>query len=243
MPNFDRNTAFWRSGIPLDSALQVFSTKDLLEEWNACKDRSALRAGREKMETLKGQDVGFQELLTSSLASFNEVNTPKVDVLKKMQNVVQNRLLQNTLVGFGFDKPRKISATPHYLTVDIWHGSIDWFSNRLRSQGLEIVEIRVLDLEMVEIVRSGFLGKKSEPEPVIQPAKGRPTIRPQIVLAYQKVLGLGIIGDGMSLKTISKHVRIQLAEDNPDIEVTENKPSFETIRRIISPLWKKTNKQ
>jgi hypothetical protein len=96
---------------------------------------------------------------------------------------------------------------------------------------------------MIETVKASNLPENRKLEEPIQPAKGRPTIQPQITAAYQHVLASKKLDKTMSLKTVAEHLRLRLAQDNPELQVTEEKPNYETIRRVISPLWKENNKQ
>lgn len=237
------NEKLWNAGVYLHQADLSFSPQSLRNEWEELKKRSALEAAKAKMEELVGREMDFQKSIAEVLSAANEVSKPKENLRKKMRELVVSWLLRGDLVGFGFEKPRRMDALPHQLYPELWHGRIDWFDSSLESQGLNLVQIRVLSKGMIEKVRASSAPETARLEEPVQPAKGRPTIQPQITAAFHRVMAGKNLDRAMSLKTVAEHVRLQLAQDNPELQVTEEKPSYETIRRVISPLWKENTKQ
>ncbi|MBR9653556.1 hypothetical protein [Thalassovita aquimarina] len=243
MHTHEINEELWNAGIYLSQADRSFAPENLRKAWEEASKKSALHAMQDKMEELKETQVDFTKKLEAMLGAVNEVSRPKDDILKKMRELVVNWLKRGDLVAYGFEKPRRMASIPYELPAQLWHGRIDWFDSSLSSQSLELVQIRVLSKAMIDKVTTAALPNSETLAEPVQPAIGRPTIQPQIKAAYLSVASSEKLDKTMSLKTVAEHVRLQLAQDNPDLQVTENKPSYETIRRVISPLWKEHTKQ
>lgn len=237
------NFTFWNAGIYLNTADFRFAPENLRKEWDEASQRSALGEAKEKMEELKNSDTDFLSAWNEIAATIGNANRPKEILKKRMRDLVVNWLLRGELVAFAFEKPRRMDSLPYQLPAQLWRGQIDWFNSSLSAQGLDLVEVRLLSKHMIETVAASNVQETPPLEAPRQPAKGRPTIQPQIAAAYHQVAASEVLDEAMSLKTVSGHVRIQLAKNCPELNVTEDTPSYETIRRVISPLRKEDTKQ
>lgn len=154
-------------------------------------------------------------------------------IQRQLDRRIMNMILGLELRCFAFEFPRTFASEPVEMRIEHWTVQPNWETGEFSGNRLRLIELRVLPQGDPTNV---LIASKS-------PALGRPTLRPHIVIAFQDVLASGVLSKDMSLKTISEHVREQLSKMNVGSEVTENKPNFETIRRVISPLWSDHNKQ
>lgn len=243
MQQNDLNSTFWEAGIYLSQADRHFAPDNLRKEWEGVSKRNALEEASAKIDELKDSETDFLKAMNDVVATISDVNQPKEKLRSKMREFVVSWLLRGDLIAYAFEKPRRITSAPTSLPPHLWQGRIDWFDSSLSSQGLNLIEIRVLSNKMIETVKASSMHETIKQEKPVQPTKGRPTIQPQITAAYQAVSTTGTLDNSMSLKTVAEHVRLRLALDCPELQVTEDRPSYETIRRVISPLWKEHTKQ
>lgn len=83
--------------------------------------------------------------------------------------------------AFGFEAPRGLDTPPKKIPIDIFlNGKIDWERDRVEVDGLSIVGVRVVEADALR----GALGQKEG---------GRPSLRPQILGAYESLREEGAI--------------------------------------------------
>lgn len=249
------NEKLWNTGVYLSRAYHSFAPENLQKEWEEVSKRSALKEAHAKLEELQNTQIGFAEAMNSVLGKVTEVTRPKEDLLKRMRDLVVNRLWQGDLVAFGYEKPRRMSSEVHRLPARLWNGHIDWHTSSLVSQGLELVEIRVLTQERVSKTSSlfefldsyGTEAQSSTDTPHVEAGRtGRPTIKGYLEDAFAALDAAGLIDVQKPAKAHYPLVRHWLQENKPEAGATKDKPSDEGIRAHFSPLFnslKKTRKQ
>lgn len=237
------NEQLWNAGTYLSQAPRSFAQADLLKEWETVSKRNSIQEAKLKFDELQERKARFSEAAPELIAAIRAVDGPKERLLAEMKNALVHSLIQGAVSAIGFEHPRHMVSKPVSVPAQSWQGQINWHENELKSQGLHFVEVRVVANDTVNTLNTSIPAASRAPIAPRPPIKGRPSVRPQINRAYIRTLASGVLTPDMSVKTVVEHVRVRLAQDFPDLEVTAETPNYETFRRIVSPMWKEDKKQ
>jgi hypothetical protein len=232
-------TKLWQAGVPLARSWQTYAHPSVKAEWKKLWETSYMETLAANAKELSKTDLSASEKILQAFTEPNKIMQARSELMSKMQSNILGYIRDGHLFALGFEPPRTLSAAPVEIPLTLWSGKPNWETSTLSAQGLTLIEVRLttkrIRAEITEISRE-------ELNPTAKPV-GRPTIRPQIVAAYHAVQTSGPCLDGMHVKSVAGLVREQLARSCPELQVTAEKPSYEAIRRVISPLLKKNNKQ
>lgn len=250
MHTHEINENLWNAGIYLGQADRSFAPENLRKAWEEVSKRSALKEANAKLEELKNTQTDLMAAMGALVTTANNVNQAKDDLLGKMRERVVSWLLRGDLVAFGYEKPRQMASRPHHLPPQLWNGHIDWFGSSLKSQGLELMEIRILTKSKIKVIAPEWLSTTENQERALQSAncstempqitagiKGRTTIKRYVGEAFDALLADGLIKTSKPAKANYSLVRNWLKENRPEVGADDRKPSDEGIRAHFSPLF------
>lgn len=237
------NEKLWNAGTCLSQAPRGFAQADLRKEWETVSKRNSILEAKLKVDELLERRAEFSEAAPEVIAAIRAVDGPKERLVAEMQNALVRSLVQGAVSAIGFEHPRHMASKPVRVPAQSWQGQINWHENELKSQGLHFVEVRVVANDTVNTLNASIPAASRPPAAPQPPTKGRPSVQPQIKRAYLRTLVSGVLTPDMSVKSVAEHVRVRLAQDFPDLEVTTETPNYETFRRVVSPLWKEDKKQ
>lgn len=229
----------------MSSAAIHFAPPEVQKAWKDALSKLAIVEGKKHLEASRDEIQDTTDAISVFLNGMGSVFTSRTEVLNPARSNLITRLKNRNMIALAYEPPRKVSSQPLFIPQNYWTGDIGWDKAELTFQSLRFIEVRVLSYEMVEALNKKFAAKDEAIREISKPQKGRPTIRPQITKAFEHLHSKGTFDSRMSIKHASEYIRQQLEISYPELNVTEDKPSFEAIRRVISPLIKevKNNKQ
>lgn len=195
----------------------------------------------------KAQQSGASGLdaLNTVFSGVTARNTQRQSILDAGAQNVRRFLQQGHLRAFAFERPRAHAAEPVEITSQLMTGHIGWEGGTLDAQSLRFVELRFMQSNAADTILATRDAAQIADQPA--PRKGRPTVVPDIADAFDALMTMGKIDLSQSMNAHYPAIRAWLRVHRPDAAPTDAKPDSETIRRVISPLFKaarsKTNKQ
>lgn len=167
------------------------------------------------------------------------------------ERLVLDRLRNGQMHAFAFEKPRSIKDDPVELDWQMIAGCeyFNWDNGALRKDSMNFVEVRFLSATEREWVHyiNGLSGdnQKSVDASTVQAHDfadskpvGRPGVSKHINDALLALHERGEIDFQKSMKSHYPLIRRWLAQNHPDMHVTDNTPGVEVMRRVVSPFFK-----
>ena len=232
------NINFWQAGVPLSRAPFNASSHELKKRYNEALSTSYMEAivQASKAERDAGKE-GFEALI-GSMQSAQPLLSERSNIIDEMRAPIEKHLLLGNLIGFGFEPPRKMESQPFEIPRNCWKGWIDWAGSKVRGEGLEFVEVRLITAQ-----KKARLGAPQSAADTIETRQvGRPGIGPHVAEAFKILNEAGKIETSASAKSHFPLVRRLLSQTYPDVYPLGHKISDEGIRAHFSPLFKALKK-
>lgn len=223
--------SFWLSDCPRSYAAHFYK-----KDWEAAKAHEGSQHWFEDLKDAaeEGKSQGYEgfELFAYSAAKVGDLGKPKHELLEKCTHELIQKLKSGKYRAFGFDRPRTLDLNPVQIPREAWARVTRLDDNRLAYQSLQFVDVRVRMM-------------REEVDPILkQPLEapvakaGRPTVAPAIEAAFHALNKIKEIDLSASQMSHYPKVRKWLEMNGTNLPVPADKISSETIRRIISPLFK-----
>lgn len=223
--------SFWLSDCPRTYAAHIYK-----KEWKAANDHAGNKLWIEDLKDAaeEGKSQGYEglELFAYSAKKLGDLGKPIHELLEKCTQELIQKLKSGRYRAFGFDHPRTLDLKPVQIPKEAWERATKLDDNTLYYQSLKFVDVRV---RMVREEADPIL-KKPFDLPVAK--GGRPTVAPAIENAFHALNKIGQIDLSASLMSHYPKVKKWLELNCTDLPVPADKISSETIRRIISPLFR-----
>jgi hypothetical protein len=175
--------------------------------------------------------------------------------IKRVETKGQKLILEGIESGeariFGFEHPRRFSDNAVEVVRECMGAecSLDWEKGMLISNSLKIVEVRFLTSVDVQNIAeqfrslSGHINTRGEIEdepkrlesfrPKTGRGPGRPTVGMHTQLAVRQLIEEGSFNlQGVVRKQVFK-IRERMLLNDPSLDVTDEKPSNQTIERVV----------
>ncbi len=230
----------WKRSHWLSNSAKTYATHFFKDEWQAAVehrgDQPWMEIFQEKSNVARAAGKTGWDIAEQLLGEIVVKITPQADLLERAKQQITNYLLDGTYRGYGFDRPRTLDTEPVLLPAECWKGAVSWAGNEVQFQSLKFCEVRI---RMMREHLDPILNKPFE-SPAVKP--GRPTVAPAIEAAFYALNKIGQIDPKASLQSHYPKVRKWLELNFPNLPVPADRISSETIRRIISPLFKELRK-
>ncbi|WP_171172759.1 hypothetical protein [Ruegeria sp. HKCCA0370] len=226
----------WKQSHWLSASAEAFAKHFYKDEWveaqNLRGDKHFLQVFCEALvEASPEVDDGFDRVKIGA-QKLSAVSAPQFELKSRATDEIVKLLRKGVYRAYGFDRPRTLDLEPVQIPREAWNERSVFEKNEVHYQSLRFIGVRV---RMMRAENDPLL--KAQPCPV--PAKaGRPTVAPAIEMAFHALNKMGEIDLSASQMSHYPKVREWLEKNGADLPVPANKISSETIRRIISPLFK-----
>ncbi|WP_037317873.1 hypothetical protein [Ruegeria halocynthiae] len=226
----------WKRSHWLSNSAKAYATHFFKDEWQAAVehrgDQPWMEILQESSNEARAAGKTGWDIAEQLLGEFVVKTKPQADLLKRAEQQITDYLLDGTYRGYGFDRPRTLDTEPVRIPAECWKGPVSWVGNEVSYQSLTFSQVRV---RMMREHLDPIL-KKPFDTPV--PKAGRPTVAPAIEAAFHALHKIGEIDLSASQMSHYPKVRKWLEKNGTNLPVPADKISSETIRRIISPLFK-----
>ncbi|UWR48392.1 hypothetical protein [Phaeobacter inhibens] len=221
--------ALWQRGVRLNQAPYSFAPKADKEEHQRLHKVSAIDAMAASMKSMKIEGRSGPSVVQEILEGPQKILSARAEWDDRMRKFILYHLKQGNLFGYGFEPPRKMDSQPVEIPASYWNGRIQWDKAGLSSQGLELIEIRVVSRQLRDTVLN--VGNEDHTAP---PAAGRPTVGPAIKAAFVALQKAGEINVLASQQSHYPRVRAWLKQNVPNLSVPAEEISDKTMQKHFS---------
>ncbi|ATG44238.1 hypothetical protein PhaeoP18_02294 [Phaeobacter piscinae] len=221
--------ALWQRGVRLNQAPYSFAPKADKEEHQRLHKVSAIDAMAASVDNLKAEGRYGPSALQEILEGPQKILSARAEWDDRMRKFIVYHLKQGNLFGYGFEPPRRMDSQPVEIPASYWNGRIQWDKADLSSQGLKLIEIRVVSRQLRDTVLNVSNEDRTAP-----PAAGRPTVGPAIKAAFTALQEAGEIDVDASQQSHYPKVRAWLKQNFPNLSVPAEEISDKTIQKHFS---------
>ena len=200
-------------------------------------------------EAMQNGAEDWQTALEDQVAAFGAANDKRRRLHDQGAKLIFRWMTTGEVIALGFEKPRSIKDVPVELEPR-WledNPQMNWYRGTLSANSLQFVEVRFITASRAEKIRAAR--RQAGPQrvrvadfPHSKPV-GRPTVRPQILMALEALERAGELDVSASISSHFPKIRQWLAEHCESIDVGEQTPGGEVIRRVASPYLKDLRKR
>lgn len=180
----------WSRGLPLDEAADRAAPRQLHDQLKKpfpTLDQTAAKA--------IPVDAGWIErvvALTVAVKPVVEHFQDRATLCAEMRDNLLMNIEDGALIALGYALPRKFDDFPNEIPIDIWEGNIDWLNSSVCGNGLEFSAVRIASRkwlakshEQIAPLQIPLLAV--EPLEAVPRNPGRPNLRNEIWIAYEKL--------------------------------------------------------
>lgn len=232
-----RYRKLWDRGIPLWTAVSQFAHPELRKRYEE------IETARPKIKDVKPDksekapiDGGLWEVADLFFDKMRPVMdgwSERNKAWAEMQRNVTKYIQLGHILAFGFQAPRSVEDHPWPIPKELWGHIVKWDSGKVSGLGLDFIEVRLLPAQW----EPKILGELVAPD-AKRPGQGRPTVKPFIDEAYEKLCAAGHIQTAPSRAAVADLIRNWLVEVYPDRAGQFEKLADETIRKQITDRFK-----
>lgn len=231
-PCLTLETWLWQHAVPLTEAPVRLAPEPLRNALADTKPRHFIHHMLEAMEAEKKQETAD---LDRFLDTASQSMQPAIDAQKDCEEHLLAALLTGEATGFGFEAMRRSGDSPMRIPTEVWASAPGWTDNRIEAEGFSFLEVRLLladqEADLTEEWRTAYL-----PKPRKRPSGPVGTSR-QIEDAYRALKAAGRVDTSANLLAHYDTVRQWLMTYYPNDGFTEKRPSDETLRKTLRPLF------
>lgn len=229
--------ALWQRGIRLNQAPFSFAPKADKAEYKRLYEASAITAWSDAMAKMQETGRSGVDVLSETLTEPQKILSARSEWNARMRKFILHHLTHGNLFGYGFEPPRRMDSQPVEIPASYWNGRVQWDKACLSSQGIELIEIRVVSRQL----RNTVLDRGNVDQSAPQPA-GRPTIGPTIKAAFAALQDVDEIDVNASQQSHYPKVRAWLEVHHPNLKIPAAKISDKTMQKHFSPLFNSLKK-
>lgn len=221
-------------GVLLSAAPARFSKPGVWEAFLAAEKR--------EMERLKEPSTQMAEdtanlpqswrIPLTLLSDMAELNGDKRKLLFTAERQVISRLIQGSLIAFGYSVPRSPSDDPRHIPTDVWRGKIDWKNSSVTGNGLHFFAVRVFEYG-TDFSHPNLI-KDIRALPRDETPLGRPSEREPVLEVFELLAEQGLIDFSAPKVRACKPIRHALVKKFPTEARRYSVLGDDTIRRHIS---------
>lgn len=203
-------------------------------------------------------ETSFQNIIAKVSKELGAAEEKRLAAVKEGERIMVSHLMAGRFRTFAFEEPRSLKGDPVELDWRFLIGNptFDWNAGRLQKDSLRFVEIRMLEdyraewclnadlppdqrrLSVGDMVRADLELKEVQAQlPDLNPVR-RPAVTHFITDAVTDLQRTGQIDVRKSMKSHYPLIRLWLAQNTPEMNVTDTSPGDEVIRRVLSPHFK-----
>ncbi len=223
----------WNTGTWMQDVWRAYADSEKLDRYKALYAQSAIELFSHPPAF--AEDASPMAKLDTLLMAPQILFAQRAEVTRGMQEDLRRLLCAGKLVALGFEPPRKEASMPLLIPANYWPlrdtpGLSQWSKNTLKYASLIFVDVRIVSKQKLEAAL---------PTSTPQPAQmGRPSVNREIKLACLELIDAGRIETALSMKAHYPIIRDHLAQGGLDLPVPPSKINDETIRLVLSPLFK-----
>jgi hypothetical protein len=198
---------------------------------------------QDALEQMKKSGMDGPQAITEVTAPIAALFNDRNSLIERGKAAVLDWLESGVIRAFAFEKPRKVQDDPVELEPStlIKNPYFRWDLGTANHQGLEFVEIRMLPEATVAALIAKWrdeagTGARMLTDPTTKPV-GRPSLRPLVIDAFRTLHAQGKIDYSKRLTSHYPLIRQWLAAHYPSVEANDQKPSDDTIRNAVGPLF------
>lgn len=199
------------------------------EEWATYRETmvSSMQAFEGMLAAFKNDDSKVSEL-----SGKNSINS---NLRRKFEERIIANLATGDWTATGHVIPRRPEDDKYQIPQDVWSNfpAINWEGNKVTGQGLAFINVTITMCPSIKI------DKKSESQKPI----GRPSVRPNIIEAYEALKAAGKIDFSKPKSAVNGPICDELSQRYPNRTVEFNNLEESTIRKAISKLFDQDKKK
>jgi len=185
--------------------------------------------------TRQSTDVSRMEAFQDAVRQATAITRPEIKAREACEDDVLRKLRAGQLSAFGFEPPRRTTTPAVRVPAEAWHGFVRWDRGTVEYRGLRFVEVGVMPASWEPVLLRRWTDAVAPAAPV--PSRGPKGAQRQIAEAYDALRAADRIRFGDSMRSHFPQIRQWLSVRYPDLAVTDDKPSDESIRKAIKPLF------
>lgn len=233
MENFNSEELFnfWKKGKTLNSAIYSFTSYELQKQYDDLekedKSRNPWKDDPTAIPNISGGLAAVSEAIFHKGKMDDARDKLKWDLLKN--------ILSEKVIGLGYESPVTTESKPKIIPLHIWPqkaDKINWNDSSFLENGINFLNIR--------IIKKSALKKKPDnkkkifsPKIKIENKKmGRPSLKNQIIEAYEYLKKEGAIDYSKTLKSHTELIQKTVQALYPEITSTAGM-AHEAIRRAL----------
>lgn len=230
----------WKAGYTLEQSKIEFGDKSITESFRNAK--SEFDSWNESSIEEKAESIDFAYELTEGL-KYKELLSNFESSNEEVKISILNMILNESVVGIGYQSPISISNSIQLIPIHIWPISIakiDWEESSFSNNGIELLNIRLINYPVFEELNDDQLNQNKiiPPEiPVREKKVGRPSKQDRVIEAFEFLEKAQKIDYSKNFKSHTEIIRQTVKQLNPDITSGEGL-SDEVIRIAATPLFK-----
>jgi len=198
---------------------------------------------QDAQEQMKKSGMDGPQAITEVTAPIAALFNDRNSLIERGKAAILDCLESGVIRAFAFEKPRRVQDDPVELESStlIKNPYFRWDLGTANHQGLEFIEIRMLsEAEAVALIAKwrdvAGTGARMLTDPTTKPV-GRPPLKPLVVEAFKTLHAQDKIDYSKRLTSHYPLIRQWLAAHYPTIETNDEKPSDDTIRIAVGPLF------
>lgn len=211
----------WDRATPLSVSIYNFGRPETVKKLNRSKSE---RPFHKSMPHLFAKMVQSEDSLLSpdEIAEADkglDALSLQSQLRTELEDEISKKLRSGTLLGLGFDEPRKSADLPVYIPIDVWSGVIQWHKDMVVGNGARFVAVRIV-----------------APDSAETPQVGRPSSRHLIEAAFWDLIRQGRFDLTTSTASQFNIVREQIWASNPQLERSPKGFGNKTMQATLGPL-------
>ncbi len=228
----------WKNGKTLYAASHDYTNYELkkayrhhLSELNS-ENKEILEGKRFETGGIANIFLSYNNSLSLNRALENAQNDLKWDLL--------NNILSEKLIGVGYEAPIKTSDYPQIIPLHVWPRrikEINWDESSFSKDNIGFLNIRVIKRRNLKISTKRKKFSEITKTEILDKKPGRPSLRAEIIQAYEHLKARGVIDYTKSLKSHTKLIQEAVWALHPEITSIEGM-QYEAIRRALSVRFK-----
>jgi len=208
----------WRNGVSLTNVADTYFNARTIRKYRRLEKLQSIGA------QLKSTGKRFEEILNPPVGQTKGVPTPDrfydhrnayIELQRRMRSLVRDWVDNEQLIAVGFAMPRSHEDHPIRVPPDLWTAYHEIRTGQLHTNGLQVVDIRLIAQKQVNPTR------KLAPTLTITAEKrstpGRPSLKGEIISTYEYLRETGEVDFSGTMVQCCDLVRQNLIQEDPSI--------------------------
>lgn len=181
------------------------------DEWAISVERMSTVSFSQTLTAALKNGKDFQKTMLEQIAKDKVITDERDILIGRAKNEILKNIRAGTLISYGFEHPRRLDSEAVELPSDLWRGDLDWKSGTIKTSGLHLIEVRLIDAKSVHKIKSEWATQHVSPQKSV--SLGRPTVRDEIELAFNTLVSADQINVSASAKSHFPLIREWLARN------------------------------